>query len=185
MIKAIRDFVVRGDKDDHKRSLVCGIHWFENGVCVNTRQLRQVLGKSKSSINGAFAKMGFEAVPVPSGKSNLLEELLPFVPGGKEALLQWTIRRRAVPYVTMSEAPGMALPSREVQPNVDVDDSIPLLSGKACLYGCYCGCNCGSNDPIKKECYCVFPDSSFDFGYSACACAPVVWSKPSTEPCFL
>ena len=75
IIKNIKNFVVRGDKNDYNRGLVCGIiflnEMFQNKkedvldkeyIAINTKQLRLLLDKCKSSINGSFHQIGFEIV---------------------------------------------------------------------------------------------------------------------------
>lgn len=92
MLSQIKEFCVRGDSNDWKRYLVCGICWINNDIAINTRQLRILLGKSKSTINGAFSKMGYETLPFKNN-DNHLEEIIPFLKGNFSEARQWTVRR--------------------------------------------------------------------------------------------
>lgn len=94
MLDTIKSFCIQGNDDDWKRSLVCGIAWLGNDIAINTRQLRVLLGKSKSSINGALAKMGYETIPSKNQDSTALQEAIPFLKGNFAENRQWTVRRK-------------------------------------------------------------------------------------------
>ena len=93
ILSQIRDFCERGEDDDCKRYLVCGITWLGKDIAINTRQLRLLIIKSKSSINGAFAKMNYETVPIKGEESTALIQKIPFLKGHFMEMRQWTIRR--------------------------------------------------------------------------------------------
>ena len=92
MLDQIRKFCCRGDNDDWKRYLVCGICWINDDIAINTRQLRLLLGKSKSTINGAFSKMNYETLPFKNHDAGL-QEKIPFLKGNFTEARQWTVRR--------------------------------------------------------------------------------------------
>ena len=92
MLEQIKAFCIRNDAEDWKRYLVCGICWINNDIAINTRQLRVLLGKSKSTINGAFSKMGYETLPYRNNDNGLLD-LIPFLRGNFNESRQWTVRR--------------------------------------------------------------------------------------------
>ena len=92
MLEQIKEFCTRNDADDWKRYLVCGICWVDNDIAINTRQLRILLGKSKSTINGALAKMGYETLPFRNNNSGLIDKI-PFLRGNFNEIRQWTVRR--------------------------------------------------------------------------------------------
>ena len=93
MLDTIKEYCVKEDIDDWKRFLVCGICWMNNEIAINTRQLRILLGKSKSSINGAFAKMGYETIPSKGNDTEPLIQKIPFLKGNFSEFRQWTVRR--------------------------------------------------------------------------------------------
>jgi hypothetical protein len=94
MLEQIKKFCKRGDNDDWKRYLVCGICWINEDIAINTRQLRILLGKSKSTINGVFSKMNYETLPVKNHETGL-QDRIPFLRGNFSESRQWTVRRRA------------------------------------------------------------------------------------------
>jgi hypothetical protein len=98
MLKEISGFCNRQDTGDGLRSLVCGIHWFHDGqIAVNTLHLRILLGKSKSSINGALAMMQYNSVAMGNEERDKLLGLFPQLKGQWSEIRQWTIRERTAP----------------------------------------------------------------------------------------
>lgn len=122
IIESIRQFCIKNDDDDWKRCLVCGICWIPHSssnessplsppeveslndsglykwsinqdLAINTRQLRILIAKSKSTINGALAKMGYESVPTKGSDAEDLIGAIPFLNNHYTEMRQWTIRR--------------------------------------------------------------------------------------------
>jgi hypothetical protein len=92
ILEAIRQFAERRDGDDWRRFLVCGVCWIENGIAINTRQLRILLGKCKSSINGSLQKMGYTTNASHSQSWKILFRCIPLLKDRFSELRQWTIR---------------------------------------------------------------------------------------------
>ena len=96
-LQEIRSFCIRHDGRDAERMLVCGICWFPSGAfAINVRQLVLLLKKSKSSVNGALAKMGYETVPTKDEDEQMLFDTLPFLRSHSLEQRQWTIRKRSL-----------------------------------------------------------------------------------------
>ena len=96
IIDTIHNFVVRNDSDDWKRALVCGACWLgKNAIAINTRQLRLLIAKCKSSINGSFQQMGYSTVPTGAESSSSLIKYFPFLKDNFSELRQWTVRYQA------------------------------------------------------------------------------------------
>ena len=122
IIESIRQFCIKNDDEDWKRCLVCGICWIPHSssndssplsppeveglndgnyykwsinhdLAINTRQLRILIAKSKSTINGALAKMGYESVPTKGSDAEDLIGAIPFLNNHYTEMRQWTIRR--------------------------------------------------------------------------------------------
>ena len=91
MLDTIKSFCQRGNNDDSIRYLACGIFWCEDDIIVNTRQLCSLLGKSKSSVNGAFVKLGYDTVILRESGS---DHKIPFLRSNQCESRQWTIRRK-------------------------------------------------------------------------------------------
>lgn len=91
-LELLREFCERGDADEWKRYLVCGICWSGEFVGVNNQQLMAVLDRSKSTINDVFLKLGYKNITVNSGNESTLTEKIPYLGDRPEELRQWTIR---------------------------------------------------------------------------------------------
>lgn len=93
IINKIRKYVVRDDKMDDSRSLVCGIVWMGDTIAINTRQLMCAINKCKSSINSGFQAIGYSTVSMdPTSASNLVKHF-PFMKDNLNETRQWTLRR--------------------------------------------------------------------------------------------
>jgi len=90
----IQNFVQSGDFDDWKRSLVCGIFFFRGFLVVNIQQLRILLGKCKSLINGSLQQLGYCS---ETGTCALHEEFLSQFPPNmahKVDMKKWSTRKQ-------------------------------------------------------------------------------------------
>lgn len=110
MLNSIKSFCIRNNEDDWKRCLVCGVIWTPNGIAINTRQLRLLIDKCKSSINGSLHRMGFSTVTCRGDTSNQLAEMIPILKNNFPELRQWTVRQAGV------STPQPMLPKFENQP---------------------------------------------------------------------
>ena len=70
----IHEYCECNDTDKWKRYLVCGICWFGDYLAINTRQLRFLISKSKSTINDALLKMEYLTVSIKGEPGSLLLE---------------------------------------------------------------------------------------------------------------
>lgn len=94
IFEQIREFCEKEEEDKWKRYLVCGICWFEDYISINTRQLRLLISKSKSAINGALAKMGYETVTAKGERASMLIEAIPYLFGHFTEYRKWSIRKK-------------------------------------------------------------------------------------------
>ena len=94
MLIKVKDYSIRGDEDDWKRSLVCGVVWLNDSIAINTRQLRSLVEKCKSSINGSLHRMGYNPTAASGDQSTILIEKLPILKGNFSELRQWTVRHQ-------------------------------------------------------------------------------------------
>jgi hypothetical protein len=94
MLEAIRLFAERDDGNNWRRFLVCGLCWMDNAIAINTRQLRLLISRCKSSINGSFQKLGYTASTSHSDSWKILFPHIPLLKDHFNDLRQWTIRYR-------------------------------------------------------------------------------------------
>lgn len=92
IVNTIKSFVVRNDPEDWKRALVTGIAWLPNAIAINTRQLRLLLSKCKSSINALFQNLGYYTIPTTNDYSSSIISCFPLLKDNFAELRKWTIR---------------------------------------------------------------------------------------------
>lgn len=92
-LEVLRRFCCRGDKDDWKRCLVSGICWLQEGIAINIRQLKILISRCKSSINGSFHKIGLTATLGHSETIASISAAFPLISNNLNELRQWTIRQ--------------------------------------------------------------------------------------------
>jgi hypothetical protein len=95
ILRQIDGFANRGDGNDWKRCLVCGIAWSDGAIAVSTRQLSLLIGRSKSSINTGLQAVGTS--PASVDRVRLLLRTFPIFLGNCAGIRQWTIRAMAPP----------------------------------------------------------------------------------------
>ena len=103
VVQSIEKFVVRNDGNDWKRSLVCGVIWLDKSIAINTHQLRLLVDKCKSSINGSFQDLGYKTVPTGADCAKELITKFPFMRNNFAELRQWTIRQINPPTTILSD----------------------------------------------------------------------------------
>jgi hypothetical protein len=90
----IHRFCVRNADDDWKRCLASGICWLgPDEIAVNSRQLRHLLGKSKSSVNTILMLMRYAAEEMTRDGVGRLCRAIPYLERNRRELRQWTLRR--------------------------------------------------------------------------------------------
>jgi hypothetical protein len=96
IVGAVKAFVMRNNHDDWKRGIVCGLFWFQpdSTIAINTRQLRILISKCKSSINGSFQQLGYSIATVGTDCSAMVVKNLPYLNGNFTELRQWTLRQQ-------------------------------------------------------------------------------------------
>ena len=92
IVSTVKRYVFHDEKDKWKRSLVCGICWLNDVIAINTRQLRILLSKCKSSINAMFQNIGYATVPTTTEYAGSLSTFFPVIKDNFVELRKWTIR---------------------------------------------------------------------------------------------
>jgi hypothetical protein len=96
ILSAVISFCTYRQEDSAKRFLACGICPMARGLATQTQSLARLLGRSKSSINGTFADMGYSSVATTESECRCLHEL------GQcpRDVRKWTLRQQKVPEET-------------------------------------------------------------------------------------
>jgi hypothetical protein len=171
-LDTIQEFCVRNLPDDWKRSLVCGVCWMGQEIAVNTRQLRLLVNKCKSSINGALSKMGYGTAPVKSVMTQSLLAYIPYLKGNFVEQRQWTVRRKVSmsPVAMRNSYPTpIFLPS----PSPAFETPEPLLAGPPIddlkVFGIP---ELGKDLSVEPD-----DDSTYNFITDPCCCCPIHWAR--------
>ncbi|EAX97545.1 hypothetical protein TVAG_006760 [Trichomonas vaginalis G3] len=130
VLNAIHRFAERHDENDWRRFLVCGLCWMDNMIAINTRQLRLLISKCKSSINGSLHKLGYTTNQSHTESWKYLFDRIPYLKDNFPELRQWTLRSRAstnqqiVAYV---DSQNVTVPKDPAQP-IQMQISVPNIS---------------------------------------------------------
>ena len=95
MLLTIYYFVNRKSEDAWKRSLISGVCWFKNYVCVNIRQMSCLLDKCKSSINGSLQRASLIVLHNKQQTIKILIEAIPYLKNHRNLLMMWSVRQYA------------------------------------------------------------------------------------------
>lgn len=93
-LNEIRRYVVRNDGNDWKRSFATGIIFLGDSIAINIKQLINLLGKCKSSINGSLHQLGYVARPASKESDEELLNTVPFFSENRREIKKWTIRQK-------------------------------------------------------------------------------------------
>ena len=133
MLSAVKRYAVKGDDDDWKRCMVCGVCWIDNGIAINTRQLRLLIDKCKSSINGSLHRMGYNPSTSTGEVNNALIDKIPILKGNFSELRQWTVRQQGaatpqpklIKQIQEAQAVPFFSPAAKPPSDQDIFDSLP------------------------------------------------------------
>lgn len=160
----IREYCEQTETDKWKRYVVCGICWFNDYLAINTRQLRFLISKSKSSINDVLSKMGYKTVSVKGEPGSLLFENIPFLFGNQIEFRKWSIRK-----IENDNKNNNKKAIKTIQFISDVEDCCKCDTDDADFYNDFCQ----NEQPNKNETEDEFEfvnfgdkvDENFDFNF--------------------
>jgi len=89
---AVLKYIERSDSCVEERSVLVGVCFAGPFICVNTRQLKNFLGRCKSSINGSFQQMGYVALRTKAKARSCVLAVMPSLQNDTNILRQWTVR---------------------------------------------------------------------------------------------
>lgn len=89
---SVLKYIERSDTHKEERSVLVGVCFAGPFICVNTRQLKNFLGRCKSSINGSFQQMGYSALRTKAKARACVVAVMPSLQNEQNILRQWTVR---------------------------------------------------------------------------------------------
>jgi hypothetical protein len=100
ILKLLQQFILSNSvESQHRKARACGILWLGRIMATNTRQLPQVLGRSKSWINSGLLSMGYCAVPDDTKAVAQLNSAFPSMRGDYAEARRWTYRAKPMPQI--------------------------------------------------------------------------------------
>ena len=91
-LQTVHSFIMRSNKDQSKRSMICGVFFGGGFILVNTARFKDLLARSKSGMNNCFQKMSYDVMRPSNEIVTLFKRLLPDVDQGTFNLNQWCVR---------------------------------------------------------------------------------------------
>jgi hypothetical protein len=88
----VLSYLERSPDNMEARAILAGICFVGPAVCVNTGQLKSLIGRCKSSINGCFKQLGFVAVRTKAKARGFIAAALTSLKDRPEMIRQWTVR---------------------------------------------------------------------------------------------
>lgn len=127
ILEIIKRFCVRGDGDDWRRFLACGYCCIPSGIAINTRQLKLLVFKCKSSINGSLHKMGLSSNVARAETTNQLLKAIPVLRENVNELRQWTIRQ----YTSIPRLPNSP-PTYDIKKDISQPEVSTIVERNEC-----------------------------------------------------
>jgi hypothetical protein len=117
-VLTILQYIERSSDNTEVRSIVTGLCFHGPFVCINTRALKAILRRCKSSINGLFQELGYGQRRARQDREFVLLAM-PSLREDPGVLRQWTIRQVADDsmFCFVSKIPRVELPTEEAPMN--------------------------------------------------------------------
>lgn len=96
ILSIIQRFCLKKDKNDWIRCFVCGVMWLPEGIAINNQQLRILISKCKSSINGSLVRIGYTNNLGRAETAAALVKAVPILKDNASELRQWTLRTKNI-----------------------------------------------------------------------------------------
>jgi hypothetical protein len=95
VLEQVKSFVAMKDDTDWKRSIVCGLYCsnLDSSIALNTRQLRLLISKCKSSINSSFQLLGYRIIASGNDCAAVVLNYFPILRENFADFRQWTVRQ--------------------------------------------------------------------------------------------
>ena len=96
ILQAIHRFCIQHDKNDWIRCFVCGVMWLKEGIAINNQQMRILISKCKSSINGSLLRIGYVNSLGRTETAAAMIKAVPLLKDNTSELRQWTVRTKSI-----------------------------------------------------------------------------------------
>jgi hypothetical protein len=109
----VLDYIERAPDNMESRAIVSGICFTGPIICVNTRQLKSLLSRCKSSINGILQELGYASLRPRSKTRSCIFAILPSIERTPEIARHWSVRHASErsSFCFVSKFPTPVLPT--------------------------------------------------------------------------
>jgi len=90
-LSRVTQYIDRRPEDKEKRAIAVGFAAYGSMICVNTKNLKQLLSRCKSSVNNGFLQLGYISIKTKSKAQACLATILPPL-GNTIAGRKWSVR---------------------------------------------------------------------------------------------
>jgi hypothetical protein len=134
ILDAIEVFENSNQSDKWKRCLVCGVCRIANGIAVNIAQLKKLIFKCKSSINGSLKGLGYEIVVSKTSSCTELLNTIPHLRLNSSEQRQWTVRMMSG--FPLPDSPPEVVPPQSAL-TMELDFGCPWKQSTSALFDGY------------------------------------------------
>lgn len=158
IVDAIDLFENSDETNKWKRCLVCGVCKLQGGIAVNIAQLKRLICKCKSSINGSLKGLGFDKVISKGVEFDELLHIIPYLKDSPGDLRQWTLRFPSNPSRVDSETVlNLTPPHVDFESTEDGNSFVEIFGSQpSCSY------SCSLNSQVEDKDLSISIDESFN-----------------------
>lgn len=98
-IMILKQYIESDESQAESRSIQCGIAFHNQCICVSIGNLKNTLGKCKSTVNNCLQQMGYKSIQSKSSANVILYEAIPSLKTSGNAR-KWSVRTKSVPSIT-------------------------------------------------------------------------------------
>jgi hypothetical protein len=113
----VKTYIEGDGQNQWKRAIVCGVMFLNSALAINIQQLRILMGKCKSSINGSLQQIGYISKPSTHELDQEMTNMIPLLSDDHSEMKKWTIRYGAFPDEDKAQESAPPLDSGEEFPN--------------------------------------------------------------------
>lgn len=155
-LATILKYIEHSETNREIRTILCGVAFGGPFICVNTRQLKNFLGRCKSSINGSFQQLGYVALRTKSKARSCVLSIIPSLINDQNILRQWTVRCACdtAMFCFVTSIPNLHLPEITDEDLNDDHHTRPVITSSTTFTSSF-------EDPYRRVLPSEIPSRSF------------------------
>lgn len=129
-LKILRDYLESDESQKENRSIQCGIFFYNQYICVNIGNLKNTLGKCKSTVNNSFQQMGYSSLKSKSSANMILYEAMPSLKNWGN-VKKWSVRSKSVPQkannLSIEISKPLVMPTSKSEECLSIKSNFPVF----------------------------------------------------------